>query len=180
MNKEDYFFIGLVIGMAAFCILLYSFSKKPTSVPEQTVQRIYEEHPEELTLEFLFKEDHRFKDIGLKFCIGDDPDYVIDANPEIQKNVDRLVQAYCLNTSRLFATLCDQMKSTDHYDDNAYNVLFNIVYRQQEYLKRYASPGLKNSTATDVFRQEMELISSLPDPQNRHLLETIQEIRKSF
>ena len=151
-------FIAIFI-LAVSCV----DTKKSETFNNSSKFAFYSEHPEEAVMDQVISLDNNFKEGALKYILGPnyDEEYIVDSNSKTQNELDKAVWGYCASTSHLFGSLCNYMIKNDYNNDNAYNVLFNIVYRQKEYLNKYASDRMKKDARSNTFEFEEKTLSKL-------------------
>ena len=72
------------------------------------------------------------------------------------------------------------MKEESNYSSSMFNVLYNIIYRQQEVLDRYGSAKMKEDANVNTFKYEQECMASLnPMNQVNDISNLITKIRNS-
>ena len=163
------FIIGAALIIGAVCYDA-KHSYDPTPVSEQVTEpQVDFSHPDRYYLYILYKYDQGFKDNGLYTILGpekDKVDYTVDANPKVQEYMDKLLWGYCLQTSDLFYSVTTYMKEESDYSSSMFNVLYNIIHRQQEVLDRYGSAKMKEDANVNTFKHEQEYLASL-NPVNQ-------------
>ena len=141
------------------------------------------ERPDQFYMDQIFRMERFFQENGLGYLLGpdwEDVTYVVDADPTVQKELDQLLWHYCLQTSDLFAMVCNYMREQDDHSEKLFGVLFNIMYRQNEVLQKYASDLMKKDADINTFRFEEESLSSVINNdiyQQTRLLDILQEMR---
>jgi hypothetical protein len=163
------FIIGAALLIGAVCYDA-KHNYDPTPVAEQVAEpQVDFSHPDRYYLYILYKYDQGFKDAGLYTILGpekDKADYTVDANPKVQEYMDKLLWGYCLQTSDLFYSVTTYMKEESDYSGSMFNVLYNIIHRQQEVLDKYGSSRMKEDANVNTFKHEQEYLASL-NPVNQ-------------
>ena len=168
---------GLIAGAIA-----YEFSHKEPKV-ENTITF---QNPDEYYMDELSRMERSFQENGLAYLLGPDwknSQYTVDENPEVQEKLDQLLWKYCLQTSDLFGMVCGYMREQDDHSDKLFDVLFNILYRQNEALQKYASVRMKKDADINTFKYEEESLSSVFNHeiyQQTRLLECLQEMKSKL
>ena len=182
--------IALAIAAALFYGIKYSYSKTESAI-DCNPETLTFDTPDQQYWYLLDKIDNGFtqvelctilgpehKDINILDPKGEQPDYEVGANPETQRLLDEALWSYCLQTSDLFATVCNYMRSNKDYDSKLTNLLSNIFYRQTAYLNKYASDLMKKDAEGNTFKYERECLESVIDSrfaEEERLLEYLTE-----
>lgn len=161
-----------------------SNKKADLAVPEtEEVVKFYDDVAD-YYLDIIIRMEKSLTDTELPFYLGSDlENYTVDADSTVQRHIDEILWRFCLRTSDEFARVCDYMNDKRDYRDEMFNVLNNIVYRQDLYVQKYGSDLMKKDAVNNTYRFEEEKLTGVVNQtlyKENRLLAALNEIKQKY
>ena len=169
--KDNIIYIAAAVVVIFASVGLYRTTHKEVKEqPSPVEETVTFENPHEYYTSLLHKIDKGFDETAMPHLLGPDwkdLDYVVDADPKVQEEMDKTIWRYCLQTSDLFGTCCSYMKGENDYDNRLIGLLGSIYDRQIAYMNKYASERGKKSINVNHLKYEADCLKSVIDSKSQ-------------
>lgn len=178
MREKVYSIFAIAVIIAGIITIYVQHKRDSSSIGVEKTSAT----PEQTSADLLQKCNDEFINVGLYTILGENnmDDYVVDADPQVQRKIDEILWGYCQKTSNIFSMQCKSMRERLYYDSSAFDVLTSIIWRQKLFLDKYASEQMKRDADVNTFKYEEEILASVLDPyitNQSRVMELIGNIR---